>query len=176
MQGIHSQLLYQSLRGIQEGTHPLDVSALPIGVREAAFVEAVGCFAAFIAKAEVHIILQTSMPLKCCVACMSKRTSWQTLCVCILAHADIDLRLAMPDDVQMSCLSPRSCLLCHPEACCVCMSFISSHDSCGVATRQSKWKIGMCMSGSDHVHSIVCNMHTCCDPTLHAFDMFQQTF
>lgn len=116
MQGIHGHLLYQSLRGIQEDAHPLDVSVLPIGVREAAFVEAVGCFAAFIAKPEVHIILQTIMLMKSSVACMSKRTSWQTLRVCTLAHVGIDLRLAMPDDVQMSCLSPRSCLLCDPEA------------------------------------------------------------
>ena len=143
MQGIHGQLLYQSLRGIQEGAHPLDVSIFPIGVREAAFVEAVGCFAAFIAKAEVHIILQTIVLLKCSVACMSKRTSWQTLRVCTLAHVGIDLRLAMP----MTC----KCHVCHhsPVYCatqkpgCVHMYFICSQDSCGVVTWQSKWKIGM---------------------------------
>lgn len=55
MQGIHSQLLHQSLRGIQAGAHSLDVSVLPVGVREAAFKEAVGCFAAFIAKPEVNL-------------------------------------------------------------------------------------------------------------------------
>ena len=55
MQGIHGQLLRQSLPGIQAGAHALDVSVVPVGVREAAFLEAVGCFAAFIAKPEVCV-------------------------------------------------------------------------------------------------------------------------
>ncbi len=53
MQGIHGQLLMRSLRGLQNAEHSLDASALPITVREAAFVEAADCFAALIARPEV---------------------------------------------------------------------------------------------------------------------------
>lgn len=55
MQGIHGQLLQQSLHGIQAGAHGLDASMLPVGVREAAFVESVACFAALIAKPKVGL-------------------------------------------------------------------------------------------------------------------------
>ena len=53
MQGIHGQLLMRSVRGLQHAEYSLDASALPITVREAAFVEAADCFAALIAKPEV---------------------------------------------------------------------------------------------------------------------------
>ncbi len=53
MQGIHGQLLMRSLRRVQSVEYSLDASALPITVREAAFVEAADCFAALIAKPEV---------------------------------------------------------------------------------------------------------------------------
>jgi len=53
MQGIHGQLLMRSVRGLQSAEYSLDASALPITVREAAFVEAADCFAALIAKPEV---------------------------------------------------------------------------------------------------------------------------
>ena len=53
VQGIHGQLLMRSLRGLQSAEYSLDASALPITVREAAFVEAADCFAALIAKPEV---------------------------------------------------------------------------------------------------------------------------
>jgi len=53
VQGIHGQLLMRSLRRVQSVEYSLDASALPITVREAAFVEAADCFAALIAKPEV---------------------------------------------------------------------------------------------------------------------------
>ncbi|KAL0049173.1 hypothetical protein WJX82_008148 [Trebouxia sp. C0006] len=57
MQGIHGQLLMRSLRRVQSVEYSLDASALPITVREAAFVEAADCFAALIAKPEARMSL-----------------------------------------------------------------------------------------------------------------------
>ena len=53
VQGIHGHLLTRSLKGLQSAECSLDASALPITVREAAFVEAADCFAALLARPEV---------------------------------------------------------------------------------------------------------------------------
>lgn len=53
LQGIHGQALRQSLSGLPDGGLSLDAAALPLPVRQAAFVEAADCFVALTAKPEV---------------------------------------------------------------------------------------------------------------------------
>ena len=61
VQSLHHQLLAQSVRGDEASRHSMDASALPISVREAAFVEAADCFAALIARPQVSMQLVSSV-------------------------------------------------------------------------------------------------------------------
>ena len=53
LQAIHGQALRQSLSGLPDGEPSVDAAALPLPVRQAAFMEAADCFVALIAKPEV---------------------------------------------------------------------------------------------------------------------------
>ena len=56
LQTIHKHLLAQSASGIGDSGHSMDAGALPLSLREAAFVEAADCFVALIARPQVSCL------------------------------------------------------------------------------------------------------------------------
>lgn len=57
MEGLHSSLLARSLKSSRAEEYRRSLSALPIAVREAAFMEAADCFCALLGRAEVATAL-----------------------------------------------------------------------------------------------------------------------
>ena len=55
LQSLHHQLLAHLVRDVEASRQSMDAGALPISVREAAFVEAADCFAALIARPQVCV-------------------------------------------------------------------------------------------------------------------------
>lgn len=61
---LHASLLQRSLKPARSSQHQASVAAVPVAVREAAFVEAADCFGALLGRAEVrgHACLLASLP------------------------------------------------------------------------------------------------------------------
>ena len=114
---LHSALLQRALKLGRSAQYQASVAAVPVAVREAAFVEAADCFCALLGRVEVRVE-GCGCPLRCCVFAVLMPGLWHPRHTDVFSRCDASLLVRSASLCRLGtscCVRWRRCGQCQPR-------------------------------------------------------------